>query len=110
MAKKNETFADVIADFAYLITLGNIGPNVANDIKNRIEAEHRREVEKLTRLLEAEADDKLRVIAELNEVRELNRKCCAENEELRECLKEALSQRYCSKWLEVLKGAGDETK
>lgn len=43
MASENETVAKVIDDFAYLITLGNIGPNVATDIKNRIESAWRRE-------------------------------------------------------------------
>lgn len=48
--------------------------------------------------LKAEVADKSRVVSEPNEVRELNRRCCDENErlnskvdELRECLEEAAS-------------------
>lgn len=49
MASKNETVSKVIDDFAYLITLGNIRPAVATNIKSRIEAAHKREVAKLKR-------------------------------------------------------------
>lgn len=34
----DETVDKVLDDFAYLITLGNIGQNVATDVRNRIEA------------------------------------------------------------------------
>ena len=47
MASENETVAKVIDDFEYLITLGNMGPTVATDIKSRFEAAHRREVAEL---------------------------------------------------------------
>ena len=49
MASEYETVAKVIDDFAYLITLGNIRPAVATNIKSRIESAHKRKVAELER-------------------------------------------------------------
>lgn len=54
-------------------------PNAAGEmlrLVRDVEAAHKREVE-------AEIADKSRIIRELNEVRELNRECCDENERLK---------------------------
>lgn len=51
MASEYETVAKVIEDFAYLITLGNIRPAVATNIKSRIEAAHKRKVAELREFL-----------------------------------------------------------
>lgn len=56
MASDNETVAKALDDFAYLITLGDIGPIVATDIKIRIDAAHKREVASLRRSLKVAED------------------------------------------------------
>ena len=116
MASDNET----VAEIAKNVRSGDYGcakcadmcdcPNtdkIIVSIMDRIDAAHKREMEKLAmslalakKRLKAEVADKSKVVSELNEVRELNRRCCDENErlnskvdELRECLEEAASVR-----------------
>ena len=76
-----------------------------------IDAAHRREDEtariaacSAQARFDEEIEDKLRVIRELNEVRELNRRCCDENERLRECLKGR--REYCVQF--CLKGTDEK--
>ena len=91
MASENETVAEVLDDFAYLITLGNIGPNVATDVRNRIEASHGREVEELKKKCE-EYERQPELMAETaKEALELLKAQDSKIAELRECLKEAVN-------------------
>ena len=62
MASENETVAMVLLNFEYLITLGNIGPTVATDIKRRLEDAHQREVSKLKRQVKIASDFYLWVV------------------------------------------------
>ena len=55
MASENETVAMVLLNFEYLITLGNIGPTVATDIKRRLEDAHQREVAELKHWIKSAA-------------------------------------------------------
>lgn len=114
---QDETVAEIREDVSEYLT--SIGPSEYPDetqfeeFADRFEAAHKREVEKLVKSfakfervseslslakkqIEAEIADKSKVISELNEVRELNRRCCDENERLNgavaklsECLKDA---------------------
>ena len=105
MASENETIAEIVKDLRGIKggqhTNGGLSferwrarCQFADDYADRIEAAHRREDEtariaacSAQARFDEEIEDKLRVIRELNEVRELNRRCCDENERLRECLK-----------------------
>ena len=49
-------------------------------------------------IIESERTDKLKVIKELNDVRELNRKCCDENEQLRARLEAVVKIVENNKW------------
>ena len=152
MRSENET----VAEIAKNVRSGDYGcakcddmcdcPNtdkIIVSIMDRIDAAHKREMEKLAaslalakKRLKAEVADKSMVVSELNEIRELNRRCCDENErlnskvdELRECLEEAASVRchecfhsdhgrceahhencMAKKWRKALEGANDESK
>ena len=100
MASENETVAMVLLNFEYLITLGNIGPTVATDIKRRLEAAHQREVAELKR----QRNEALAIASDIDKCASIERHTDAmlkKNEvivglrkevaELRECLKETMA-------------------
>ena len=102
MASENETVAMVLLNFEYLITLGNIGPTVATDIKRRLEAAHQREVAELKR----QRNEALAIASDIDKCASIERHTDAmlkKNEvivglrkevaELRECLKEAIREK-----------------
>ena len=98
MASENETVAMVLLNFEYLITLGNIGPTVATDIKRRLEDAHQREVAELKR----QRKEALAIASDIDKCASIERHTDAmlkkngvivglrkEVEELRECLEQA---------------------
>ena len=100
MASENETVAMVLLNFEYLITLGNIGPTVATDIKRRLEDAHQREVAELKR----QRKEALAIASDIDKCASIERHTDAmlkKNEvivglrkevaELRECLKETMA-------------------
>ena len=102
MASENETVAMVLLNFEYLITLGNIGPTVATDIKRRLEDAHQREVAELKR----QRKEALAIASDIDKCASIERHTDAmlkKNEvivglrkevaELRECLKEAIREK-----------------
>ena len=134
MASENETVAMVLLNFEYLITLGNIGPTVATDIKRRLEDAHQREVAELKR----QRKEALAIASDIDKCASIERHTDAmlkKNEvivglrkeiaELRECLKDAVLyncaickskgiacdvEGFCleQRWRKVLKGASND--
>ena len=135
MASENETVAMVLLNFEYLITLGNIGPTVATDIKRRLEDAHQREVAELKR----QRNEALAIASDIDKCASIERHTDAmlkKNEvivglrkevaELRECLKEAVTEVcnrlekcgfkepcvfktcYVQKWRKALKGSSND--